>query len=98
MPWRRSWREIKAPAPASENNLYYRLKKEIPAVRAQGEPPVRDPGSFSRFTCELCTTANALAELKQCVLCGRWVCSSCWTSDYYVCNSCHGVIKLNLLG
>jgi hypothetical protein len=95
--WKRNLRQIKSAGAGTEKNLFYQLKKEITPLRPQGDLPLRDPGSFSRYTCELCATAAPLSELKQCVLCGRWACSSCWTPDYYVCNACNGIIRLHML-
>ncbi|MDG6256324.1 MAG: hypothetical protein QCH35_01870 [Methanomicrobiaceae archaeon] len=95
--WKRNLRPIRGTRSEGENDLFSRLKKEITPLRPQGDPPLRDSGSFSRYTCELCATPAPLAELKQCVLCGRWACSSCWTSEYYVCNACNGILQLHLL-
>ncbi|HDR73361.1 MAG TPA: hypothetical protein ENN85_05585 [Methanoculleus sp.] len=95
--WKRNPGSIKSPGAGGEKDLFFRLKREITPIRPQGDLPLRDQGSFSRYTCELCTTPAPLAELKQCVLCGRWACSSCWTQEYYVCNACNGVLRLHLL-
>ncbi len=78
-------------------DLISRLKRDIPRLRKQGEPPEKDTGSFSRFLCDLCNEPFAYSELRQCVLCGRWACPSCWTEEYYVCNSCNGMIRLHSL-
>ncbi len=79
------------------SDFYSRLKDDIPVMRKQGVPPEKDPSSFSRFYCDLCNDSFPLSELKQCTLCGRWACSSCWTSEYYLCNSCNGILKLHML-
>jgi len=95
--WKRNLRPIRNAGSGGENDLFSQLKKEITPLRPQGDLPLRDPGSFSRYTCELCATPAPLPELKQCVLCGRWACSSCWTPEYYVCNACNGIIRLHQL-
>ena len=79
------------------SDFYSRLKEDIPVMRKQGEPPEKDPSSFSKFYCDLCNDSFQLSELKQCTLCGRWACSSCWTTEYYVCNSCNGILQLHML-
>ena len=98
MLWKKNWPEIRTGPAPKDDEFFSRVKREVRPVRPPGELPVRDPGSFSRFRCELCTGAHPLGELRQCALCGRWVCSACWTPDYYVCNSCNGIITLHLLG
>ncbi|WAI01707.1 hypothetical protein [Methanogenium organophilum] len=65
-------------------------------MKKQGEPPEKDPSSFSKYYCDLCNETFFLTRLRQCTLCGRWACTSCWTQDYYVCNSCLGIYKLHL--
>jgi hypothetical protein len=97
MPWKKNSPANKNTAPGNQDTFFVRLRREIVPIRAQGELPLRDPGSFARFNCELCTTAASLGELKQCALCGRWACSACWTPEYYVCNSCNGIIQIHLL-
>ncbi|MCU0632448.1 MAG: hypothetical protein MUC66_05695 [Methanolinea sp.] len=74
-----------------------RLRNDIPRVRNQGDPPEKDPARFSGYHCDLCNSPFAYTELKQCTLCGRWACSSCWTEKYYVCNSCNGIITLHTM-
>lgn len=88
---------------SAENNrghepdrFYSQLKGNIPSVRKQGEYPEKDPSSFSKYYCDLCNDAFPLTGLRQCTLCGRWACPSCWTQDFYVCNSCHGIYKLHV--
>ncbi|MDE4907668.1 hypothetical protein L0665_03455 [Methanogenium marinum] len=76
--------------------FYSRLRKDIPSLRKQGEPPQKDPSSFSKYYCDLCNDTFPLTGLRQCTLCGRWSCSSCWTQEFYVCNSCHGTYKLHI--
>ena len=76
--------------------FYSQLKGDIPSMRKQGEPPHKDPSSFSKYHCDLCNDAFPLTGLRQCTLCGRWACTSCWTEEFYVCNSCHGTYKLHI--
>ena len=73
------------------------LKKQIPRIRKENESPERDPESFSRYVCDLCHSSGSLSALKQCVVCGRWGCSSCWLEEYYLCKSCGGIMRLLLL-
>ncbi|HUU75833.1 MAG TPA: hypothetical protein VMW63_07045 [Methanoregulaceae archaeon] len=79
------------------SDFYSRLKGDITTMRNQGEPPDKDPSSFSKYYCDLCNAVFPLTELKQCTLCGRWACSSCWTTEFYVCDSCDGIVKLHML-
>ncbi|WFN35605.1 hypothetical protein L1S32_05750 [Methanogenium sp. S4BF] len=65
-------------------------------MRKQGEPPQKDPSSFSKHYCDLCNDVFPLTRLRQCTLCGRWACTSCWTQEFYVCKSCHGAYKLHI--
>jgi len=81
----------------SRENFYSRLRTNIPSMRKPGHPPQKDPATFSRYYCDLCSDSFPLTEMKQCTLCGRWACPSCWTTEYYVCNSCHGIIKLHTM-
>ncbi|OPX73775.1 MAG: hypothetical protein A4E39_00853 [Methanoregulaceae archaeon PtaB.Bin152] len=80
-----------------KGDLVSRLKKDIPRMRNPGEPPEKDPAHFSGFLCDLCNSPFAYHELRQCILCGRWACQSCWTEEFYVCNSCNGMITLHTL-
>jgi hypothetical protein len=89
-------KENKEPEKESDD-LYRKLKREIAAIRSQGDPPQKDPLTFSRYVCDLCSTSHPLQDLKQCSICGRWACPSCWTQDYYVCNSCGGIIRIHAL-
>ena len=66
-------------------------------MRKQGEPPEKDPSSFAQYMCDLCNTPHPIAELRQCVLCGRWGCETCWKDEYYTCKSCAGLIKIHML-
>ncbi|MDD1719936.1 MAG: hypothetical protein LUQ25_07750 [Methanoregulaceae archaeon] len=93
--WRRNWSRPASPDPVKRPSLYQALRKEIPAIRQQGEPPAKDPASFGRYRCDLCNASFPLQELRQCVICGRWADDNCWTPGYYVCNSCHGIIQLH---
>ncbi|HNQ28673.1 MAG TPA: hypothetical protein PKM87_00995 [Methanolinea sp.] len=83
---------------SEKEDLVSRLKKDVPMMRGQGEPPDKDPAHFSGFLCDLCNSPFAYHELRQCILCGRWACSSCWTPEFYVCNSCNGMITLHTMG
>ncbi|MDD1714381.1 MAG: hypothetical protein LUQ61_03865 [Methanoregulaceae archaeon] len=96
MRWRKS--------SASEQNkgkgqpdLFSHIKKDIPVLRQQGAPPEKDPGTFSRYQCDLCNGSFSLTGLKQCTLCGRWACPDCWTDEFYICRSCNGIVRLHLL-
>lgn len=80
-----------------QSDLFTRVKADIPTMRQQGAPPEKDPATFSRFQCDLCNSSFPLSELRQCTLCGRWACPSCWTDEYYICNSCHGIVRLHLI-
>lgn len=93
--WKRKLTGPAAPDPAQRQNLYQSLRKEIPQIRKQGEPPARDPGSFGKYRCDLCNAPFALQDLRQCVICGRWACGSCFSEGYYVCRSCNGIIGLH---
>ena len=88
-------KRIKRPASEGSSDLYLHLKAEVGRLRDQGEMPVKDPGSFSRYSCDLCSGAFPMKELRQCSICGRWACGNCFASEFYVCNSCNGVIKLH---
>ncbi len=75
-------------------DLYTQLRHEIQIIREQGSPPEKDALTFSRYVCDLCSTSHTLSELRQCAVCGRWACEACWTPEYYLCNSCNGVVAL----
>jgi len=77
-----------------ERNIYTELKKEVREVRKQGALPDKATGSFGRYYCDLCNKTAPAEELRQCSTCGRWVCSDCFTPEYYLCNSCNGILKL----
>jgi hypothetical protein len=93
----------KSSSPGSEGHqntredFILRIKRDISLIRKQGDPPDRDAGSFSRYVCDLCNNRFPYSGLRQCTLCGRWACTSCWTGEFYVCNSCNGMIQLHLL-
>ncbi len=78
-------------------DLFSHRKKDILVLRQQGASPEKDPGTFSRYQCDLCNGSFPLTNLKQCTLCGRWACPDCWTDEFYICRSCHGIVKLHLL-
>ncbi len=93
------WRtrsSTESPREVQKEDLLSRIRKDIQHVRRQGDPPDRDPASFSRFSCDLCNGTFPKRELRQCSLCGRWACASCWTEKYYTCKACSGVITLRL--
>ena len=91
--WQKNW-PAKAPK-SKEPSILGEIKAEIAVMRKQGEPPVKDPGSFAQYMCDLCNTPPPISELRQCVLCGRWACESCWKDEYYTCKSCAGLIKIH---
>ncbi|MBU7032630.1 MAG: hypothetical protein HXS53_08870 [Theionarchaea archaeon] len=80
--------------PIPSPDLYAQLKNEIQLIRNQGDPADKDPLSFSRYICDLCSTPYPISELKQCSVCGRWACSACWNQQFYLCNSCSGIVAL----
>jgi len=86
----------KRPGEGSGEDFISRIRRDIQRVRRQGDPPGRDAASFSRFTCDLCSGSFPRSGLRQCALCGRWACASCWTEKYYSCNACNGIITLHL--
>ena len=94
--WKKNWPAKTAPK-SKDAPVLRELKKEIAVMRKQGEPPAKDPGSFAQYMCDLCTTPHPVSELRQCVLCGRWACESCWKDEYYTCKSCAGLIKIHML-
>jgi len=85
----------RSPEKKEGEDLISRIRKDIQRVRRQGEPPSRDPASFSRYPCDLCNNTFPRKDLRQCVLCGRWACAACWTDTYYVCRACNGIIALH---
>jgi hypothetical protein len=94
--WKKNW-PAKTTPKSKDAPVLGELKKEIAVMRKQGEPPAKDPGSFAQYMCDLCTTPHPVSELRQCVLCGRWACESCWKDEYYTCKSCAGLIKIHML-
>ena len=92
--FRREQKSPEAPPPPPPDP-FAKLKKEVPAVRSQGQPPLKDRHAFSRFVCDLCSSSQPITGLRQCVVCGRWACSSCWNDEYYLCRSCSGILKLH---
>jgi len=81
----------------SPGGMFQALKSQVIRVRKDNEPPTRDLESFSRYMCDLCHASGPLSELRQCVICGRWGCPSCWHDEYYLCKSCGGIMRLLLL-
>jgi len=81
----------------SSGGMFQTLKSQVSRVRKDNESPNRDPESFSRYICDLCHSSGSLSGLRQCVICGRWGCSSCWHDEYYLCKSCSGIMNLLLL-
>ena len=94
--WKKNWPGKEAPK-SKASPVLRELKKEIAVMRKQGEPPAKDPHSFAQYMCDLCSTPHPVSELRQCVLCGRWACDTCWKDEYYTCKSCAGLIKIHLL-
>ncbi len=93
--WKKNLQKPDKPEPTTvKNNLYLELRKEIKPLHEQGDLPTKVPGSFGRYYCDLCNATFPIEELRQCSLCGRWTCNSCFTNEYYICNSCNGVLKL----
>lgn len=96
LPWRKSSQKDR-PQEEKISDLFQYLKREVPRLRPQGEQAVRDSRSFSRYLCDLCSASYAIEDLRQCTVCGRWGCPSCWAPDYYLCASCQGILKLFLM-
>lgn len=95
--WRKRSPKPNKDDPQRQDNTYIELKKEIKPLREQGELPTKVTGSFGRHYCDLCSSTFPVEELRQCSLCGRWVCDNCLTKDYYICNSCNGILKLYMI-
>jgi len=96
-PWKRNLLRKESSKSKNDTDLFRKIRKEITVMRKQGEPPEKDPGSFARYMCDLCNSSFPIAGLKQCVLCGRWACESCWKEEFYTCKSCAGIISLQQL-
>jgi len=94
-PWKRTLLPKESSKSNNDTDLFKKIRKEITVMRKQGEPPEKDPGSFARYMCDLCNSSFPIAGLKQCVLCGRWACESCWKDEFYTCRSCAGIIALH---
>jgi hypothetical protein len=94
---KKNWFRKEAPKNNPPGDLLKDLRSEITQIRKQNEPPAKEPGSFARYSCDLCSTPHAISELRQCVLCGRWACESCWKEEFYTCKSCAGIIKIHSL-
>jgi hypothetical protein len=95
--WKKSLPQKAVPKSKDSPDRFRELKKEISVLRKQGEPPAKDPRTFSQYQCDLCSTSHQVSELRQCVLCGRWACDACWKEDLYTCRSCAGLIKIHSL-
>lgn len=95
--WKKNWFRKEAPKSKDTPDLLRELKSGITVIRKQGEPPVKDTGTFAQYLCDLCSTPHPVPELRQCVLCGRWACNTCFKDEYYTCRSCTGLIKIHLL-
>jgi hypothetical protein len=95
--WKKSLQKKAVPGSKDSPDPLRELKKEISVLRKQGEPPAKDPRTFSQYQCDLCTTPHPVSELRQCVLCGRWACNACWKEELYTCRSCAGLIKIHSL-
>lgn len=95
MPWKIPWQQKKQTESGKPGSFYSLLRCIIGEVRGQGEPPVRDAESFSRYVCDLCHSSSPISLLRQCVICGRWACPDCWKDEFYVCSSCNGIIRLH---
>lgn len=81
----------------TSGGMYSTLIQKVNRIRKDNDPPERDPESFSRYVCDLCHASGPLSGLRQCVVCGRWSCNSCWHDEYYLCRSCGGIMRLLLL-
>ncbi|MFH0967185.1 MAG: hypothetical protein V1862_05840 [Methanobacteriota archaeon] len=97
MPWKIPWQKNNPDKTGGKESFYSLLRAVIGEIRGQGDHPVKDGESFSRYICDLCHRAAPVSALRQCVICGRWACPDCWKDDYYVCSSCNGIIRLHLL-
>jgi hypothetical protein len=97
MPWKIPWKINNRPPTEGKGNFYSLLRSDIGEIRRQGDHPVKDGDSFSRYICDLCHRTTLISTLRQCVICGRWACPDCWKDEYYVCSSCSGVIRLHLV-
>ncbi len=95
--WKRNLPKKEPPKSKNPSDLFAQLKGEITVMRKQGESPVKDPHSFAQYTCDLCSTPHPVSGLRQCVLCGRWACDSCWKDEFYTCKSCAGIIKIHTM-
>jgi hypothetical protein len=91
---KKSWFRKETPKNNPPGDLFKELRSEITVIRKQNEPPAKEPGSFSRYVCDLCSTPHPVSGLRQCVLCGRWGCGDCWKEELYTCKSCAGIIKI----
>ncbi len=97
MLWKNKPGQSETKRAGKDPDLFSRVRNDVPVMRKQGEPPEKDAATFSRFRCDLCNSSFPSTELKQCTLCGRWACTTCWTQEYYICNSCNGILRLHLI-
>ena len=81
----------------SSGSIFSVLQGRVSRVRKDGEGPMRDPDSFSRYVCDLCHSPGPLSNLRQCVICGRWGCNTCWLEEFYLCKSCGGIMRMLMM-
>jgi hypothetical protein len=93
--WKKNWLRKEAPKSKDPADRLRVLRSEIAVIRKQGESPEKDPHTFSQYMCDLCSTPHRVSELRQCVLCGRFACETCWKDEFYTCKSCAGLIKIH---
>ena len=95
--WKKNWPGKAVQKSKGTSDKFHDLKKEIMVMRKQGDPPQKDPHSFAHYMCDLCSTPHPISKLRQCVLCGRWACDTCWKDEFYTCKSCAGIIKIHMM-
>lgn len=93
--WKKNWLGKEPQKNKDAPERFRELKSEIQVIRKQGESPTKDTGTFSQYMCDLCTTPHPVSGLRQCVLCGRWACETCWKDEFYTCKSCAGLITVH---
>jgi hypothetical protein len=97
MPWKIPWQKDNPAGNEGKGSIYSLLRAVIGEMRRQGDHPVKDGESFSRYICDLCHNTAPVSALRQCVICGRWACRDCWKDEYYICSSCNGIMRLYLV-